>query len=339
MSVSTLEAGVVRVGNGVTTVFSFSFEGKNVSEIKVSNIVGEALVPVLSGFVVALNPGGLGGTVTFTVAPANALSFYIYRDTAQTQLVDLSSQQRYDPKVVSDVWDKLTFMVQELNAEVERAVKVIPGSSADTLLAAIFAAEASTASDAASAAAAAATLAAMQASLNAAIASANTAAGDLNTFLAGVSVYAKTLLDDANAGAAQTTLGISTFIKTLLDDADKSAAATTLGYKQATPVSKKAASGAGATSFAVTTASFVAPCDGVVKISGGFDATVAFNGATTTLTASLGAVTNADGINGPKSFGTIAMTSGQSSTFTASVANGTAGFLLAWVTMEFIPTP
>ncbi|MBB3234453.1 hypothetical protein [Phyllobacterium endophyticum] len=44
-----------------------------------------------------------------------------------------------------------------------------------------------------------------------------------------VSAYAKTLLDDANAGAAQTTLGISAFVKTLLDDADAATARTTLG--------------------------------------------------------------------------------------------------------------
>jgi len=44
-----------------------------------------------------------------------------------------------------------------------------------------------------------------------------------------ISAFIKTLLDDADVGAAQTTLGISAFIKTLLDDADVGAAQTTLG--------------------------------------------------------------------------------------------------------------
>lgn len=153
------------------------------------------------------------------------------------------------------------------------------------------------------------------------------------------SAFAKTILDDTTAGAVLTTLGVSTFVKTLLDDPDKSTTATTLGVKQAAPVSKKGTSGAGATSFAVTTASLTAPSDGVAKISAGFDATVAFNAATTTITASLGAVANPDGTAGPKSFGTIAMTAGQSSTFTVSVTNSTAGFLMPWVVAEFIPTP
>ena len=45
----------------------------------------------------------------------------------------------------------------------------------------------------------------------------------------GVSDYAKTILDDANAGAALSTLGVSDYAKTLLDDASASAALSTLG--------------------------------------------------------------------------------------------------------------
>lgn len=156
MSVSTIEAGVIRIGDGVTNTYSFSFEARSTADIKVSNVVLNALVPVPSGFVVTINPNGVGGSVIFSVPPEVGLEFYIFRDTSLTQLVSVSSQGKYDPNVVEGVWDKLTFLAQELAAEVERAIKVVPGSTADELLAAIFSAQSATANSAAQAAASAA---------------------------------------------------------------------------------------------------------------------------------------------------------------------------------------
>lgn len=163
MTVETVDAGVIRIGNGVTTEFPFSFEARSATEVKVATVTDVVTVPVdPNDYVVALEPNGVGGTVTFLVAPANLVTLYVYRETAFTQLVSVASQQRYDPEVAERVWDKLTFLCQELLAELNTAVKTAPGEDPDTLIASLLAAEedarasAEDASDAAVAAAASA---------------------------------------------------------------------------------------------------------------------------------------------------------------------------------------
>lgn len=142
MTVSNTLAGVVRTGDGLVTDFSFSFQAGDASHIKVSLIENAlALTPVSpSAYSATLNPGGVGGEVVFLAAPANGQMFYIYRDTPRTQLVGVSSQQKYDPEVVGAVWDRLTFMIQELTAEVARALLTAPGEDPAELLATISAA-------------------------------------------------------------------------------------------------------------------------------------------------------------------------------------------------------
>ncbi|MEO1986252.1 MAG: hypothetical protein ABGX47_06285 [Martelella sp.] len=56
--------------------------------------------------------------------------------------------------------------------------------------------------------------------------------GESSAALTALTSFARSLLDDANAGAALTTLGVSAFAKTLLDDADAAAALATLGVSE-----------------------------------------------------------------------------------------------------------
>lgn len=141
MTVATQTAGLIVIGNGVTTVFPFNFAVTDAADIFVSTIAGAVETPVSPiAYVVTLSGTGEGGNVTFTVAPLNGVKHYIYRSTPQTQLVSVSSQQRYDPEVVENVWDKLTFLIQELAAEVATTVRTTPGEDPTTLVNQVIAA-------------------------------------------------------------------------------------------------------------------------------------------------------------------------------------------------------
>lgn len=136
MTVSNVSAGVLRYGNGVTQEFDFSFEAQDASHVKVAQVLSTAIVDLdpLDYSVSLTSPGG---TVTLTYIPDNTVTLYIYRKTSRDQLVSVSSQNRYDPAVTEEVWDKLTLAAQEMQAEIDRAIKTTPGQDPQALLVSI----------------------------------------------------------------------------------------------------------------------------------------------------------------------------------------------------------
>ncbi|MEY9328236.1 hypothetical protein [Sinorhizobium fredii] len=97
----------------------------------------------------------------------------------------------------------------------------------------------------------------------------------------GVSTFVKTILDDATAGAVLTTLGISAFAQTLLDDADATTARATLGLVIGTNVQAYDAELAAIAALAVT--------DGNIIVGNG-TTWVAESGATARTSLGLGSI-------------------------------------------------
>ena len=153
-----------------------------------------------------------GGTVTLVGSLAATSTLTISRSTPQTQTTDLVTGDTLPAETLEDRYDKLTMQIQDLQEQINRSLRV-PITDGSTVEAACAL------DDAVSRASSYLTFDANGLPSVTATTITDTTA----------SAFAATLLDDANAGAALTTLGISAFAQTVLNDTTAAAARTTLG--------------------------------------------------------------------------------------------------------------
>ena len=136
ISSSTRKAGPY-TGNGVTTVFSFSFKVFKAADVEVvrTDLAGTESILVLgTDYTVALNSNqnsNPGGTITATTAPASGIKITITSAIAYTQLTDLTNQGGFYPAVINDALDRATIQIQQLNEQVGRAAKLPISSTLD----------------------------------------------------------------------------------------------------------------------------------------------------------------------------------------------------------------
>lgn len=120
-------------GNGVTTVFPYSFRILNASHIKVVRTVAGVDTVLTSGFTVSGVGNSSGGAVTFSVAPAVGQSITLIRNAPFTQTTDLENQGAYFAETIEDALDLAAMRDQQLQEQVDRSLKISVGStSADT---------------------------------------------------------------------------------------------------------------------------------------------------------------------------------------------------------------
>ena len=151
-------------GNGVTTVFPFTFKVFTATDILVTYLNASSVESVLvlsTNYTVSLNAdqnASPGGSVTLLVAPATATYITLTSQLANTQNLSLTNSGGFYPQSINDALDKTVIQVQQLAEVTSRAI-TLPVSStqqASTVLSNILNAETVAVAAAASASASAA---------------------------------------------------------------------------------------------------------------------------------------------------------------------------------------
>ena len=193
--------------NGATVAFPFTFKVFTAADVRVVLTDADGVETDLTmgtDYSVSLNANqdvSPGGTVTTIATYASGYLVTLTSQVAAAQSVTLTNAGGFYPNVINDALDRQTILVQQLEEQVGRALKVNissnDGVSADALVASLNAAvsnaaDSATAADA-SALAASGSASAAAASASAADASATAAASSAAALVVGASVAANAL--------------------------------------------------------------------------------------------------------------------------------------------------
>jgi hypothetical protein len=200
MTVSADDRRADVVGDASTLVFAYDFlilANTDMKVYHVDNAGATTLLTLTTDYTVSNVGVGGGGNVTLTSAydTANGKvaadeSILMIGDTAKTQLTNLLQNGAYNAEVQEAIADKLTLIINEFTRERDRSLRLAlsdDSATVSTLLPVVAASEIL------------------------AVNAAGTAFEFLSTTDLGTivpSTYMLTLLDDANAAAARTTLGV-----------------------------------------------------------------------------------------------------------------------------------
>lgn len=208
MGLSSLVNRLSFSGNGSTTAFSFPYYFIAKADIKVILVSSAGVESVLDlddeYAITATAVNGVypsGGTITLDTAPASGETLLIYRDPALTQGLDLVENDALPVEEVEKAIDKTVMLSQRLDERVDRCLRIEESDSASVVLTLPRASSR------------ASKFLAFDAD-GRPIASDGGISGSVT-----VSSFGASLVDDANATAARTTLGMGTAaaLRTLLN--------------------------------------------------------------------------------------------------------------------------
>lgn len=119
----------VSTGNGVATVYPYTFKIFAAADLKVT-IDGVVQTLTTHYSVSGVGSSG-GGNVTFVTAPANGVEVVIQRVKALTRSTDYQRNGSFDEETVDADFDSVMALLQQLNAVNKRAIKAPESVSAD----------------------------------------------------------------------------------------------------------------------------------------------------------------------------------------------------------------
>lgn len=128
MTVSTTTSKASYSGNGSITVFAYTFKVFDEDDLTVilrDNTTGtETIQSITTNYTVSGVGNAGGGNVTFVAAPASGKTVVVRRESDQTQTTDYTPNDPFPAEAHEDALDKLTFIAQEVQEELNRAIKI-----------------------------------------------------------------------------------------------------------------------------------------------------------------------------------------------------------------------
>ena len=128
MTVSSTNTRNSYSGNGTTTVFAYTFKIFDDDDIAVilrdDATAAESTQTKTTHYTVSGVGDAGGGNITFGTAPASGKTVVLIRATPLTQITDYTPNDPFPAESHENALDKLTFITQELQEEIGRAVKL-----------------------------------------------------------------------------------------------------------------------------------------------------------------------------------------------------------------------
>ena len=136
MTVSSSTNKVSFNGDGSTTVFAYSFKVFAESDLTVilrASDGTETTQTITTNYTVSGVGDAGGGNVTMVTAPASGEQLTILREQPLTQGLDLVPNDPFPANSIEDSLDKLTFMVQQQQEELDRSIKASKTTTINTV--------------------------------------------------------------------------------------------------------------------------------------------------------------------------------------------------------------